>query len=163
MFIQIPNISKIKAFTLLEILVALVLSFFIVGILYLTYNMMGQQFRSEYQKQLSSVVLLKSGLEMDFFKADSIIAEQKQIFVFRQGKKSTYQFHEDAILRTKNSKSDTIFVGKCLTEFDMDDKSDWVRRLTLKIEVESQEIQMAFNKCYRPNQKLKQKEVSFEY
>lgn len=163
MFIRISNISKIKAFTLLEILVALVLSFFIIGILYLTYNMMGRQFRSEYQKQLSSVVLLRSGLEMDFFKADSIIAEQKQIFVFRQGKESIYQFHEDAILRTKNSKSDTLFVGKCLTGFDMDDKSKWVSRLTLKIEVESQDIQMAFNKCYRPNQKLKQKEVRFEY
>lgn len=163
MFIRISNISKIKAFTLLEILVALVLSFFIIGILYLTYNMMGRQFRSEYQKQLSNVVLLKSGLEMDFFKSDSIIAEQNQIFVFRQGEESVYQFHEDAILRTKNLKSDTLFVGKCLTEFDLDDKSKWINRLRLKIEVDSQEIQMAFNKYYRPNQKLKQKEVSFEY
>lgn len=124
---------------------------------------MGRQFRSEYQKQLSSVVLLKSGLEMDFFKADSITAGQDQVFVFRQGKESVYQFHEDAILRTTNSKSDTLFAGKCLTEFDMDDKSNWISRLILKIEVESQEIQMAFNKCYWPNQKLKKKEVSFEY
>lgn len=163
MFIRISNISKTKAFTLLEILVALVLSFFIVGILYLTYNMMGRQFRSEYQKQLSSVVLLKSGLEMDFFKADSIIAGQDQVFVFRQGKELVYQFHEDAILRKTNSKNDTLFAGKCLTEFDIDDKSNWVSRLILKIEIENQEIQMAFNKYYRPNQKLKQKEVSFEY
>lgn len=163
MFIRISNISKIRAFTLLEILVALVLSFFIVGILYLTYNIMGRQFRNEYQKQLSSVVLLKSSLEMDFFNADSIIAEQKQIFVFRHSKKLTYQFHADAILKTTNLKSDTLFVGKCLTEFDIDDKSNWVRRLTLKIGVESQEIPMAFNKYYLPNQKLKQKEVRFEY
>ena len=163
MFIRISKISKIKAFTLLEILVALVLSFFIVGILYITYNMMGRQFRSEYQKQLSSVVLLRSGLEMDFFRADSITAEQKQIFVFRQGKESIYQFYEDAILRTKNLKSDTLFVGRCFTGFDVDDKSKWVSRLILKIEVDSQEIQMAFNKSYLPNQKLKQKEVRFEY
>lgn len=163
MLIRIPKLKKIKAFTLLEIMISLVLSFFIVGILYLSYHMMENQFRNEYQKQLSSLVLLKSGLEMDFFYADTIIAEQKQLFVFHDGKKSSYQFHEDAILKEVNLKSDTLFKGECLAYFETIEKESWVRRLTLKIKTEKEEVQMAFNKCYRPNQKLKQKEIRFEY
>jgi competence protein ComGF len=160
---RIQNLSKIKAFTLLEIMIALVLSFFIIGILYLSYNMMVHQFRNEYQKQLSCLVLLKSGLEMDFFYADSITVGQKQIFVFRSGKESSYQFNDDAILKEINLKSDTLFKGKCLTEIETIDKQNWVNRLILKIKVEDDEVRMSFHKCYRPNQILKNKEISFEY
>lgn len=163
MFIRISKLSKIKAFTLLEIMIALILSFFVVGILYLSYHMMGRQFRNEYQKQLSSLVLLKSGLEMDFFYADTIIAEQKQILVFRQGKESSYQFQEDAILKEINLISDTLFKGEYLNEIATIEKNNWVTRLTLKIKVEDDEVRMSFDKCYRPNQILKEKEISFEY
>jgi hypothetical protein len=156
-------LSKIKAFTLLEIIVALILSFFIVGILYLSYNMMGRQFRSEYQKQLSSLVLLKSGLEMDFFYADTIVVEQQQILVYINEKKSSYQFYDDAVLKEVNLISDTLIKGECLVEFETIEKRNWVNRLKLKIKVEDNEIQMSFNKRYLPNQLLKGKEISFEY
>jgi hypothetical protein len=144
-------------------MIALMLSFFVVGILYLTYYMMGHQFQNEYQKQLSGLVTLKSGLEMDFFYADTIIAEQKQIFVFREGKKSSYLFHDDAILKEVNLISDTLFKGEYMTEIETIDKNNWVSRLKLKIKVENDEVQMSFNECYSPNQILKNKEISFEY
>lgn len=155
--------SILKAFTLPEVMIALVLSFFILGILYLSYNMMRQQFRNEYQKQLSSLVLLKSGLEMDFFYADTIVAEQKQIHVFRQGKESTYQLQEDAILKITNSVSDTLFKGEYLTETETVENTDWVKRFMLKIKVGEDELRLSFGKYYLPNQKLKHKEIGFEY
>jgi len=163
MFIRVPVRSKTRAFTLLEIMISLVLSFFIVGILYLSYHMMENQFRNEYQKQLSSLVLLKSGLEMDFFHADTIIAEQKQLFIFKNGKKSRYQFMEDAILKEVNLENDTLFKGECSANFELVEKNNWVQRLTISITTEKEDVQMSFRKQYRPNQKLKDKEVSFEY
>ena len=145
MLFRISGPSKIKAFTLLEIMIALVLSFFVVGILYLSYNMMGSQFRNEYQKQLSNLVLLKSGLEMDFFYADTIIAEDKQILVFRMGKESSFRFNEDCILKEINLKSDTLFTGESQVKFETIGKNNWVIHLTLKIKVEDEEIQMSFS------------------
>lgn len=124
---------------------------------------MGRQFRSEYQKQLSSLVLLKSGLEMDFFYADTIVVEQQQILVYINEKKSSYQFYDDAVLKEVNLISDTLIKGECLVEFETIEKRNWVNRLKLKIKVEDNEIQMSFNKRYLPNQLLKGKEISFEY
>lgn len=163
MFIRIPILSKIKAFTLLEIIIALMLTFFVIGILYLSYNLMERQFRNEYEKQLSSIVLLKSGLEMDFFYADTLFAEQKQLLVFRNGKETSYQFNNDAIVKKINLTSDTLFKGGCLPEFESIEKNSWVKRLTLKLKVEDDEVNMSFSKSYRPNQLLKAKEISFEY
>jgi hypothetical protein len=163
MFMRIPNLTKIKAFTLLEIIIALMLTFFIIGILYLSYNLMERQFRNEYEKQLSTLVILKSGLEMDFFYADTIFAEQGQLLVFRNGKETSYQFNNDAILKKVEPTSDTLFKGGCLTESETIGKNSWVKRLTLKLKVDDDEVNMSFNKCYLPNQLLKVKEISFEY
>lgn len=163
MFRRIPNLSKIKAFTLLEIIIALMLTFFNIGILYMSYNLMERQFRNEYEKQLSRLVNLKSGLEMDFFYADTIFAEQDQIRVFSNGKETSYQFNNDAILKKINLTSDTLFKGGCLTEFETTEKNSWVKRLTLKLKVDDDEVNMSFSKSYRPNQLLKVKEISFEY
>jgi len=160
---KIFNPSKAKAFTLLEVIIALVLSFFILGILYLSYNMMRSQFQNEYQKQLSKLVLLKSGLEVDFFYADTIIAEDQQLLAFRDGKVSAYQFQADAIIKIINQVSDTLFKGSCTPEFEREENHRWIKRLTLNIKTEEDEIQLSFTKKYLPNQKLKDKEVRFEY
>ena len=154
---------KIKAFTLLEIIVALILSFFILGILYLSYNMMGRHFQNEYQKQLSNLVFLRSGLEMDFFYADTIIADENQVHIFNDGKESIYLFQEDVILKEINLITDTLFKGEYLYEFETLKDKSWVKRIVLKVKVEKDELQLTCCKSYYPNQKLKSKEIGFEY
>lgn len=154
---------KIRAFSLVELTVTLILSFFVVSILYLSYQIMENQFRNEYQKQLSHLVLLKSGIEMDFFYADTIILEQDQLIVFKKGKIARYQFFNDAILKEANQRKDTLYKGECTASFNQQENSNWVSRLTLNFTTEKETIGMSFNKTYLPTQNLKKKEIRFEY
>ena len=160
---QIKFRFKLKAFTLLEIIIAMVLSFFILSILYLMYDIMGRHFQNEYEKQLSGLVILKSQLEMDFFHTDTIITDQKQIHLFLLGKESSYQFQEDAILKKANLITDTVFKGEYIPEIETIQNKDWVKRLILKIKTQEEDVELTFNKSYYPNQKLKSKEINFEY
>ncbi|HLN74514.1 MAG TPA: type II secretion system protein [Prolixibacteraceae bacterium] len=155
---------KTKAFTLLEITIALILSFFILGILYLSYNMMGRQFQNEYQKQLSNLVLFKSQMEMEFFLADSIITtEEDQINSYTNGKQSSYHFPKDAILKTNNLLTDSLYKGEYHTEFLTIGKNNYVKQLTFIFKIDNDEIRLSFKKYYSKNQKLNNKEIRFEY
>lgn len=154
---------KIKAFTLLEIVVALILSFFILGILYMSYNMMGRHFRNEYQNQFSDLVALRSGMEMDFFYADTIIAGENLMHIFNDGKESVYLFQENRILREINMRTDTLFKGEYWYEFETLKDQSWVTKIGLRVKAEKDELQVTCCKFYYPNQKLKSKEIDFEY
>lgn len=125
--------------------------------------MMENQFRNEYQKQLSNLVLLKSGIEMNFFYADTITLEENQLVISQKGKIARYQFLNDAILKESNQKKDTLYKGECNASFSQQGNSNWVNRLTLNFTTEKETIGMSFNKTYLPIQNLKKKEIRFEY
>lgn len=163
MILNNPIRFKIRAFSLVELTVTLILSFFVVSILYLSYQIMKNQFRNEYQKQLSHLVLLKSGIEMDFFYADTLTIEQHQLVVFRDGKVVRYQFLNDAILKESNLRKDTLYSGACAARFYQLENCNWINRLTVTLSTEKDQVEMSFNKVYTPGRTFKYKEISFEY
>jgi hypothetical protein len=155
--------NKIKAFTLHEIVVALILSFFVLGILYLIYNILNQHLLKEYDNQFSKLLLLNSGIEMDFFYADSVIMESDHLYIFKDNQKKSYHFQQDMIIKSYGNETDTLFLGMLLKDLVYTAEKNWISQLELLIQEGKEEYLISFSKKYLPNQKLKNKEISFEY
>ena len=155
--------GKLRAFTILEISVTLILSFFLLGILYLSYNIMSQYLDQKKESDLSLLLSLRSEFEMIFCQASGIEEKEEGLCFFCKNKESLYIFPDNAIIRKQASRSDTLYTGKYSYRISEDGQSGRISRLILKFEEKKDTIQLIFDKQYLPNQLLKDKEINFEY
>lgn len=103
--------KKLKAFTLIEVLVAMSLSGIVVSASYFCYNTVTRQFSSfrKANSEAMHVVLLRSLLAQDicslpYMKANS----EYEVELFSDKRKVSYSFDTDHILRTQNTLTDTF-------------------------------------------------------
>ena len=151
------------AFTILEMIVALILSFFLLGIVYLSYNIMTRYLDQKKESDLSRLLLVSSEFEMLFFRAHNITEKEKGLCFLCEDKEFEYILSDDAIIRNQTSQPDTIYAGKY--SYQVAGYSDYGRiyQLTLWFENKKDTLQMTFEKKYWSNQLLKDKEINFEY
>ena len=107
-------IRKIKAFTILELVVVMILTSIIVGIVYSAYEVVGKQYNS-YKKtntQNRKVALLNMLLNKDFSTSYFIkYGEDKLLFYDQENKMTSYDFGvEQGITRNSNAVTDTFFI-----------------------------------------------------
>ena len=106
-------IRKIKAFTILELVVVMILTSIIVGIVYSAYEVVGNQYNS-YRKintQNKQVALLNMLLNKDFTTSHFIkCGEDKLLFYDKENKITSYDFGEQDITRNNNAFTDTFFI-----------------------------------------------------
>ncbi len=150
---------NICAFTLFEMIIAIILSFFVFGIIFLIYSMVNQHLKKDYESPLSNLLLLKSEIEMDFFYSDKIIAENDHLYIFKDNYQINYQFQQEVIIKD----SDTLYIGVLHKKLKMIEGKNWITQLDLLIQKDDEKFQLTFRKRYLPNFKLKNKELSFEY
>ena len=107
-------IKKIKAFTIIELVVVMILTAIIVGIVYSAYSIVGNQY-SSYKKisvQNSRVALLSMLLSKDFTTAHYIKNGNEELFFYdKEDNIIRYGFDENYITRSGNSITDTFPVN----------------------------------------------------
>jgi len=157
---RIPG--RLKAFTIPEIVVTLILSFFLLGIVYLSYNIMSRHFDKNKNSDLSRLISLKSEFEMIFFRSSDIEEKEEGLCFSCKNEKSLYIFSDNAIIKEQTSRSDTICSGK-YSYLISKNNQEKVSQLILKFGNTNDTIQVTFNKQYLPNQLLRDKEINFEY
>lgn len=105
--------KKLKAFTLTELLVAMVVSAIVIAVAYQIYSIASMQF-GEYKKvndKISNEVVLKGLLNMDFFTSTAVLQRsENSIEIHKQDTLIEYAWNEFFVLRTKNNMRDTFFL-----------------------------------------------------
>jgi prepilin-type N-terminal cleavage/methylation domain-containing protein len=105
--------KRLKAFTLLELLVAMAITGIVISISGLVYNMTGRQFSSyrETSRHISSVFALNSRIAADFNDASSIERDEAGLRIERMKKSPVqYNFTTKAVLRTEVGRTDTLHI-----------------------------------------------------
>jgi type II secretory pathway component PulJ len=106
--------GKLKSFTIIELLVALMLSSLVVLISYTFYDIVSKQFHKKQNFYKNITALSKFHLEMqeEFDKCESIYnKENSLIFMKPQGDSICYTFYDTCITREWEDINDTIFLS----------------------------------------------------
>ena len=104
---------KIRAFTIIELVVVMILSSIIIGIIYSAYQIVNSQYGNyiKANKQITSEAVLTMLLNKDFAAAHFIKKEGERIFFFDiENKVKSYHFGDDFIVRNSNAVVDTFFI-----------------------------------------------------
>ncbi|MHB8208036.1 PulJ/GspJ family protein [Mucilaginibacter sp.] len=94
--------KRVKAFTIMEITVVMLISAIVIGIAYTAFNIIGQSYRSFQHKneELAVLIRLDELLRKDFSRADTISKTAGGIFVKTGTDSVTYAFEPDFTVRT---------------------------------------------------------------
>ncbi|HET6243888.1 MAG: prepilin-type N-terminal cleavage/methylation domain-containing protein [Bacteroidetes bacterium] len=106
-------IKKVKAFTIIELVVVMILTSIVVGIVYSSYSIVGNQFYM-YKKtgiQNSQVALLKMLLNKDFTTSQTIKKGNNELFFYQENNLILYGFGENFITRNSNAVKDTFAIS----------------------------------------------------
>lgn len=112
--------KRLKAFTLLELLVAMAITGLVISIAGLVYNMLDKQFHSYrgMNEEISSVLAFNNRLVSDFTDASAIEKNEEGILVKRNNKAQVqYTFKEKNVLRIEPDRTDTFHLMPENVEF----------------------------------------------
>ena len=106
--------QKLKAFTLLELLIAMVISSIVVAFGYSVYSLMYKQYLS-YKKTKTEIVKtmqFNTVLTNDFYNSEEITFSENTIAIFRKNNEPLiYTFNDNFILRKANEITDTFKIA----------------------------------------------------
>lgn len=116
--------KKLKAFTLVELLVTMLISSIVIGICYTSYQIVSKQF-NDYKalnEKTVEVMLLNELIEKDFLQADSVMKDNMNVVCFNNNNQITYNFNNNRILRKQTEVQDTFFIQSENVQLKFDDK-----------------------------------------
>lgn len=147
--------GKLKAFTILEVTVAMIIAAVCIGIAYSAYSIMKQSYLQydSKNKKIAEIVLLEKLLKKDFSEANRIIRTETGFAVNSDKQDVSYRINELSILRTQNSvRTDTFNVAvKDLAMLFTGSPSrvgEPVDKLEVKAVFEDQPFEVVFSKTY---------------
>lgn len=104
---------RVKGFTILELLIALVISGLVIGLIYSAYLMffLYQQKYKDIGQQTTDKVRLHSLLQQDFFEATKVQYENDQLICQKKHRQQViYELHHDQIIRWFQQIKDTFLI-----------------------------------------------------
>lgn len=152
---------KLNAFSLPELMMAMMLSLFLMGILFLSYQIMSRQMYYEENNNYSNFLRVKSIIEMELFKADYAISSENNLELLSDTSRVSLNFSDNVILRKSYFVTDTIFTGQYYYHASASNERLLALRLVFITEADS--IPVHFEKKYYSAQILKRKDIRFEY
>lgn len=103
--------SKLRAFTMIELLVAMVISALVIGFCYLAYSM-AQRNYTEFRSasgRINESAKLQNLLFFDVGNCERIMgADRELLFLFEKNKSVTYLFQERSVVRIDGAARDTL-------------------------------------------------------
>lgn len=102
--------KRLKAFTLIELLIGMILSAIIISFAYSCYSILAKEFLSykDVKKQINETITLNSILNNDFVNSEFIYYKDDVLTIEKKGSKQEYSFLENTILRTDGEVTDTF-------------------------------------------------------
>ena len=148
----------VKAFTLIELVVALLLGAILTGIIFYSYLLFTKQFR-QYQKNTSSMneyLLFRTALEHDMESCDFVLDSLGSFYLLSNDKNRsgiTYAHDEQQIVRSAGIVSDTFRLG--IRSYETSFKNDTtplVENIFFVMNVDSYDLKPVFTKRYSARQ-----------
>jgi len=153
--------SKVKAFTILEMLVNLTIMSIIMGMIYFAYSSFVQQVIG-YQKSVQEQNELTSSyvqLKMDFYTAEKVVKNDKKFTVvfYDVSKKVIYNFTDKYLIRKQLNMLDTLAVEELKVEVQKNEitNEDLVKTLRVKTRLFDEPMEFVIHKTDAPNIVLK--------
>jgi len=151
--------KRLKAFTIMEITVVMLISAIVIGIAYTAFNIINQSYRSFQQKNehMAELVRLDELLRKDFNRATMISKTTSGIFLKASTDSVTYDFEPNFTVRTSTI-TDTfkLDVQDILTNFEASPvtvlnpiaEQNRIDELDFSILFENEKIQYNYHKQY---------------
>lgn len=157
-------VVRIKAYTLLEVTIAMLITALAVGIMYSSYSLTMKLYAkyADRQRRQSYIAGLSSVLNKDLFRCESakIINNSEVELRESSGKVITYRFLQDCILRNlQDGRSDTFKLAENKVQFFFEGRSlhnnDCFDQMLLSAKADSIWVSFSFSKVYSSEQILK--------
>lgn len=109
------NLRKLKAFTLIELIVTMLLSVFVFSLIFWAYSSSVKNYLlyNEFNTELLSISEMQFALEQDFHRAQYVQPAENGIYIYTKTKQGDapihYSFEPDNIKRKTSAKIDTFF------------------------------------------------------
>jgi prepilin-type N-terminal cleavage/methylation domain-containing protein len=105
--------SKLKAYTLMEVMVALIIGSVVISLAVMAFLTIKKEVDNEYviQNEAQKVLRIRTLMENDFFACDHIQYKNKQLRFYKDNNmKKRYRFHDEFVVRSTHSHSDTFLI-----------------------------------------------------
>lgn len=152
--------SKVKAFTILEMLVNLTIMSIIMGLIYFAYasfvkQVVNYQHSIDEQNELTSSYVQ---LKLDFYNADRIVKGYQRFTILTyDNKEVVYNITDRYLVRSQLHMKDTLPLQslKIDSDFNVYTKEDLVTKIEVNTDLFEEPIKFVVTKDYAPNLKLK--------
>ncbi len=147
---------KLKSFTLLEMMIALMLTSIIVSISYLSYMIIFKEMSGYKNKSklISEILQINTNLQADINKSDAVYWKNDALFFFcPQNVEIKYYFRNNFILRESGMVQDTFFISpfdlqKKFLNNNQTDENAWIEELSFKAVILTKERTFYYKKIY---------------
>ncbi|WP_299242529.1 type II secretion system protein [uncultured Aquimarina sp.] len=152
--------SKVRAFTILEMLINLTIMSIIMGLIYFAYasfvkQVVNYQASIDEQNELTTSYVQ---LRTDFFNAERIVKSYKGFKVIPyDNKEIEYKITEKYLIRRQVHMLDTLSINKLTisSDFNSITKEDLITKMMIETTLFDEPIEFIIAKDYAPNLKLK--------
>ena|ERR1700748_99759 len=151
--------AKIKAFTIMEVTITMLIAAILMGIIYTAYSIISRSYQSFHikNKEMAEVNQLDKLLKKDFDRAEIIEKTADGVMVINSGNTVIYEFRQEAILRTavltdtfkvKPDSLSALFEGQPLDEIRSSDESNRIDELSFSLLLQNEKIPYHYLKLY---------------
>lgn len=117
---------QLKAFTILELTVAMLIAALVTGTSYTAYTLVSRSYKNydEKNKNLSELLLADKIMKRDFAAANRITADDRAISINKPHGLVKYEFNEDYLIRNQyQTRADTFFISVSHLEISFENQA----------------------------------------
>lgn len=148
--------KRLKAFTIVELSVTLLISGVVMGIAYYAYSLFVAQQKKQLSKSelVQEYFLFRKAMQTDTERANAITDSSGHL-VFGSENTVQYNFDKEFVVRSTSFSSDTFYV-KCISHefFMIDENSTLVSAVNVKFDLGKELLNADFKKNYSSRQLL---------
>ena len=153
------NNQKVKAFTLMELTVAMLISALVIGITYTSYGIIVKYYSSfdNKDKEMAVLASLDHVLKRDFERAETVLKDTSGIVIKVDSDVVKYEFAPDFIIR-RTTRADTFkvtvqnldmtFEQNPVNELQTEAEQNRVDELTFSLRYQNETIPYHYHKLY---------------
>jgi Tfp pilus assembly protein PilE len=153
------NKYKVRAFTIMELTVAMLLAAIVIGITYAAYSIISQSYIVYHNKNedMAGLVRLDELLKKDFSHADTISKVENGIVCTIDTASITYEFQPDYVVRhstiidtfkLKTAEINTLFENQLITEINSIAEQNRLDELDITVLFYAEKIPYYYHKQY---------------
>ena len=154
--------ARLKAFTIMELIVTMILSLVLFSLLYLSYQILKQQIARD-DHGLPEILLLKECMTTCMEEASLVTGSRDTLYFRSPVKARSLYLGTDYILLEEDGKQDTVYRGTYRYKVSQDQETGLVEQVRFGFSVDKQQVDFYSVKEYLPAIWLKRKKTDYGY